>query len=513
MRRVAPLTVLLLAGTATLDAQDSSPTVFMTGAVPIDRSEYDRLPKVGKFRAWLPKQVDLTASFPKPGYQGQQPNCVAWATTYAARSFLNGQNIGHQPSGPAEEMSPAYVYNRLRPAGSACDRSIRIVDALNLLQSEGVVSLADFPDDLRNCPMPAPASLREKAQAFRLAGWNAIDREVPGDSKSPVVLDDIKGALARKQPVVFALPVAQDWIDLKGDRVYTHGARDSDNFHAMALVGYDEDRQAFRVINSWGQGWGDHGYAWIAYDTFKRLVAEAYTMEADPAGAAPPPTMTQQQTFDTLAAKLPCSALSVNRSGGHLRVTGYAGGLDTITELKYAALAVDPHAEWKVAWNAWPQCEAQATLAAPLALAPGTMTLGLQSDTGERRGGDPIQLKAGDKFGIVAETMPQRPYLSIVYLQADGSAVELYRGQPAPNATRHRIVNIGAGGAKAVRFQVGPPYGNEMVIALASAQPLFGPELDGYGTERQFLTGLRARLASTPQRAVSAMVIRLRTTG
>jgi len=514
MRRIGLAIVLSLTGgmlgAAALSADTDEVPVFMTGAEPISHDDYNRLPKLGKFRAWLPKKVDLSAIFPLPGNQGGQPNCVAWATTYAARSFLNGKNLGHQPVVPAEQLSPAYVYNRLRPPGSACSSTIRIVDALNLLQTEGVVSLADFPDDMRNCPMPAPRSLQEKASAFKLASWRAIDREIPGDWQTPVVLDDIKGALARQEPVVFAMPIAKDWFALRGDAVYAHARPETANFHAMALVGYDEDKQAFRVINSWGQNWGDHGYAWIGYDTFKLLVAEAYAMEA-PSGPAPAASVaTAQQRFDALAAKLPCGAITVSRPGGRLTVSGFGGGQDSVTELKYAALALDPRVDWKVSVNAWPQCEAQLTLAGALATGVGQMALSMQSDTGQRIAGEPIQLHAGDKFGIVAEIMPVRPYLSVVYLQADGSAVELYRGAPAPGPDRRRIVNIGAGGTKEVRFQVGPPYGNESVIAIASAQPLFGPELEDYATERQFLTGLRAKLASAPKGSVSAMVMRIR---
>jgi hypothetical protein len=39
-------------------------------------------------------------------------------------------------------------------------------------------------------------------------------------------------------------------------------------YHAMALVGYDDVKQAFRVRNSWGTSWGDNGSIWIDYDFF-----------------------------------------------------------------------------------------------------------------------------------------------------------------------------------------------------------------------------------------------------
>lgn len=42
--------------------------------------------------------------------------------------------------------------------------------------------------------------------------------------------------------------------------------------HAVLAVGYDDHHQcpnadegALRIRNSWGTGWGDHGYGWLPY--------------------------------------------------------------------------------------------------------------------------------------------------------------------------------------------------------------------------------------------------------
>jgi hypothetical protein len=47
--------------------------------------------------------------------------------------------------------------------------------------------------------------------------------------------------------------------------------------HAMTVVGYDDARQAFRLVNSWGKQWGDRGFAWISYEAFNSNVRESYT--------------------------------------------------------------------------------------------------------------------------------------------------------------------------------------------------------------------------------------------
>lgn len=37
--------------------------------------------------------------------------------------------------------------------------------------------------------------------------------------------------------------------------------------HAIAIVGWDDDKQAWLIKNSWGENWGNNGYGWIGYDS------------------------------------------------------------------------------------------------------------------------------------------------------------------------------------------------------------------------------------------------------
>ena len=99
--------VLALCAAGSSAQQPADDALFMTGAEPVSPQDYAKLPKQGRFRAYLPKQVDLSNAYPPPGSQGPQPNCVAWATTYAARTFLNFRDKNMQPDEPGDQMSPA----------------------------------------------------------------------------------------------------------------------------------------------------------------------------------------------------------------------------------------------------------------------------------------------------------------------------------------------------------------------------------------------------------------------
>jgi C1A family cysteine protease len=44
----------------------------------------------------------------------------------------------------------------------------------------------------------------------------------------------------------------------------------------MAVVGYDDEKHAFRVANSWSSRWGDNGFLWISEDYVAKDTLEAW---------------------------------------------------------------------------------------------------------------------------------------------------------------------------------------------------------------------------------------------
>ena len=47
----------------------------------------------------------------------------------------------------------------------------------------------------------------------------------------------------------------------------------------MTLVGYNEAKQTFKFINSWGPDWSDGGYGRMDYQTFMNRTTEAFVMQ------------------------------------------------------------------------------------------------------------------------------------------------------------------------------------------------------------------------------------------
>ena len=72
--------------------------------------------------------------------------------------------------------------------------------------------------------------------------------------------------------------------------------------HAVTIVGYDDHRfgGAFKIVNSWGTGWGDEGYFWLPYGYFGRVVNEAYVLQDSPNGQEPSPDAPNRPSVEGL---------------------------------------------------------------------------------------------------------------------------------------------------------------------------------------------------------------------
>ena len=104
------------------------------------------------------------------------------------------------------------------------------------------------------------------------SGVKIIDYQRLFDDKDEwqIKIDNIRKVLADNRPVIVGMCVfnsftkVKDVWDGKNDGYY--------GCHALCIVGYDNDflGGAFEVMNSWGTGWGDQGFAWITYETLKK---------------------------------------------------------------------------------------------------------------------------------------------------------------------------------------------------------------------------------------------------
>jgi len=489
--------VSLVAGRSAL-AQDAGGTPhFAMGLIPDTPDVLLSLPRTPLYRGYLPDSVDLSANFPQPGDQGAQGSCVGWAVGYAARAYYAKFAEERDTQSPENIPSPAYIYDSIKAPGT-CDAGAKISDALNLLFKQGAISLHDLNYSAKACSAP-PSALRARATDFRIRSWQTV---------STANLDQIKAELYNKNPVILSLHATASFEALKAGQIYTH----PDTYlgwHAITAVGYDESKQAFKLINSWGPGWADNGFGWIGYDTLRSEVNAAYVMTVapsskpvpQPAPPAPPKPAPPPKPVPQVDIPHPdCSYLRLVAINGTPTVVGFVGSDADLEAVRKAV----PNAEIAVDVRPWPQCEALLTLEKPIT-DPDAPKVSIEAP-------DSRVLKAGDHVVFDIVTPPYPSYLHVTYLQADGSAVTLV--QPGSTGAfkayppRSKIV-IGDEASGGKRFRVSAPFGREMLVVLAARSPIFPETQPAQETQREFLSAVRRAFlykpgADAPDRAIVA---------
>jgi len=91
---------------------------------------------------------------------------------------------------------------------------------------------------------------------------NAWDYVNSPPDKLPTV-QQLKQALVDHGPIVAPIHYDQCLAAYRGGVFNEADARMIN--HVVLLIGWDDDRQAWLVKNSWGEEWGEKGYGWIKY--------------------------------------------------------------------------------------------------------------------------------------------------------------------------------------------------------------------------------------------------------
>jgi hypothetical protein len=233
---------------------------FAQGLIPDSPEDIAAARPAPAFRGVLPKQVDLSNLLPPPRTQWLSMTCVSWAATYVAASEARRRA---SPDHRLEPLSPSFTY-ALAGGTPNCRRPTSIIRTLEVLRTIGALPLNDYAFDVFDCGRSPTAMELSRATRWRIAGWYRVTAHD---------LDTVKGQLAGGHPIIFGMDVGPQFEAHRGDAVFTAvdiGPRVAG--HAMVLVGYDDTRLAFRLQNSYGPDWGDHGYAWIGYTTWQKAV-------------------------------------------------------------------------------------------------------------------------------------------------------------------------------------------------------------------------------------------------
>lgn len=217
----------------------------------------------------LPSRVDLTPILPPVADQGVYGTCVAWSTGYYIRTAMNAirKNLNtNQLKEPVNQFSPKDLFLSVPPEykGANCDGSI-YSRVLQQLVDRGVATLATAPyTNLGDCSAVPAGSWTSEANQYRVDSYRAVQPDI----------EVMKAELANDRPIMLVGRITRAFQEWKGSKIMTAAEVVNGPVifeHALTLVGYDDARQAFRVVNSWGTQWGDNGFAWLDYNLITNI--------------------------------------------------------------------------------------------------------------------------------------------------------------------------------------------------------------------------------------------------
>ena len=222
----------------------------------------------------LPSSMDYSTDMPEIGDQGHQHSCVAWATAYAFKGFAekkeNGSNL---------KFSPSFVYNQIN---NGKDQGSFFEDALRVLSQQGASPWDDMPYIESDYTTQPSETVKQKAKPYCIFQWRRINT---ADMK------EVKMFLNAGFPIIIGANVDEGFQAGKrngsDDYVWKSYSGKDLGGHAMLVVGFDDSKNAFKVMNSWGRNWGNNGYGWIDYQFFEKAVTAGYIAYDQPTKITP----------------------------------------------------------------------------------------------------------------------------------------------------------------------------------------------------------------------------------
>jgi serine/threonine-protein kinase len=226
---------------------------------------------------------------------------------------------------------------------------------------------------------------------------------------------------------------------------------------------------------------------------------------ASPAPAAPP-VRTAAAIQSALADSLPgvkCSFARPSIGGdGAVTLAGAAGAGAPEAGLHDAVdLADPPSVDWQIRTFDGPFCPALDTLR-PLLSVSGRGHSGLDIALANGKSG----LVDGEVIPLHVSLPDFAGYLHVAYLENDSVVGPLVPGEgyPAQKYAARASLDLGHPAGKFAGWLVGPPYGRDMIVAIASTAPLFQKALPVSESLDDYLRALQAALADLRRRGETA---------
>lgn len=236
----------------------------------------------------VPLAASVRAEWLPPVGRQTLPNCYVWASVYGLATFYAARKSQTPPTSPDRQAGPDHAYIRSEIARHTADDTChggQIGQCLKWLQTNGgTPSLAAAPNYVKRSPTSSCD-----------VNWSEYgSRTIPPDPSFRIPeyklttitgqggLGNLRTVIASGMPIAYGTSLYTDFGHYRGTPApYVGNGQWAKNRngkkagHVMLIVGYNDaytkKTGAVRVQNTFGTGWGDNGFVWIAYDAFESM--------------------------------------------------------------------------------------------------------------------------------------------------------------------------------------------------------------------------------------------------
>lgn len=201
-----------------------------------------------------PTQTGVVLHYPfLVGKQGDEGSCVAFATK-AAREI----ELYYKTQSPVL-LSAEHLFNRVK-FGDNCYTGTAIEPALRFIRDTGICTNQSLPYSYTNgCSAAITYPYDSEAANYKISGFVKM---YTTDEAA------IKAMISNNHAVICGLLGDNSFINYSFGDIWKQYSGSGSLPHCVAIVGYDDTKHAYKIMNSWGAAWGDAGYCWIDYDFF-----------------------------------------------------------------------------------------------------------------------------------------------------------------------------------------------------------------------------------------------------
>jgi len=259
------------------------------GLLPTRPEEYASIPVYSKdeferkyaLSSVTPAPPVMTLATPAVRDQGQIGSCTAFCGAEAYEILWNYKYGSFPPI-----LSPAFLYYeervKLNAENIAADDGAKMINIDQALKRFGITTEELYPypanDYSTDYTTPPSAIAISTALGYKIISFTLIKT---GDTAA------VKNCIRNHIPVMMALNIydnTRTYTRFEGltTTSYTYNPLTSTGAlikgltlmggHATPIVGYDDNKKAFLVQNSWGTSWGLNGFYYMPYRVFASTI-------------------------------------------------------------------------------------------------------------------------------------------------------------------------------------------------------------------------------------------------